>query len=137
MRHPHPLCCLLALAFFAQALAADVTQWQGTRLTDLLDELTEQGLQIIYSSAVVGDELVVADEPDLSDPVAGLRAALQPFGLMLVDGPGDSWLVVVGEPTPGSEAVAEAAVPDDLALPEIIVTSSLHRLACRSHSPPY
>ena len=128
MRHPHPICCLLALAFFAQALAADVIQWQGARLTDLLDELTDQGLQIIYSSALVGDELVVVDEPDLSDPVAGLRAALQPFGLMLVDGPGDSWLVVRGTTT-DSAAVARATRPDEVLLPEIIVTSSLHRLA--------
>lgn len=119
----------MALLLCVQAFAAEVTQWQGARLTDLLDELSAQGLQIIYSSALVDSELLLVDEPDLSDPVAGLRAALQPFGLTLVDGPADSWLVVRQEPAPGSEAVAKAARIDEVALPEIIVASSLHRLA--------
>ena len=119
----------MALLLCVQAFAAEVTLWQGARLTDLLEELSAQGLQIIYSSALVGSELLLVAEPDLSDPVVGLKAALQPFGLTLVDGPGESWLVIRLEAAPISEPAAEAARIDEVALPEIIVTSSLHRLA--------
>jgi len=129
MRHPPRLLCLLVFASCLQAFAAEAAKWQGAPLKDLLDELNEQGIQIIYSSALVGTDLAISAEPDLADPIVGLRSVLQPFGLALADGPGGSWLVVRQEPPPVAEPEDATGDQEEVLLPEVIVTSSLHRLA--------
>jgi outer membrane receptor protein involved in Fe transport len=95
-------------------------------LRDYLVALNEQGTRIIFSSDLVSDDRVI-DKPDVADdPVAGLRKALQTNGLDLADGPSGSYLVVRAavEPPPRSVRTEAVKVP----IPEIVVTSSLHRL---------
>ena len=101
--------------------------WQGRPVTELLENLVDQGYGIIYSSDVVSSEMLVVEEPDLSDPFAGLTTVLAAHQLVVKRGPGDTWLVqILPQPvTQESETVADVV----LALPEIVVTSSLHRLA--------
>jgi hypothetical protein len=68
--------------------------YQGRRLVEVLSELRDQGLQLVWSSAVVGEELTVADEPATRDPRQVLDAVLAPHGLVGVDAPGGVVVVV-------------------------------------------
>jgi outer membrane receptor protein involved in Fe transport len=68
--------------------------YQGRRLVEVLSELRDQGLQLVWSSAVVGEELTVADEPATRDPREVLDAVLAPHGLVGVDAPGGVVAVV-------------------------------------------
>ncbi|MCP5090497.1 MAG: hypothetical protein GY949_06215, partial [Gammaproteobacteria bacterium] len=113
-------CCSLQAAF------ADAPVLKGTRLADYLDSLAAEGLRILYSSDLVTADQVLLQEPDSADPASSLKPLLRPYGLTLVDGPAGSWLVVRDE----THAKDSAPVPsaESLALPEIVVTSSLHRL---------
>jgi len=112
------LTCLPSLALLAAG-------WQGRPVAELLEELTAQGHRIIYSSDVVSEALLIRDEPDLSDPLAGLASVLKSHQLELSKGPAGTWLVRAQR----SVAVAAATPePAEIPLPEIVVTSSLHRL---------
>ena len=120
----------LALALLCQPAAADPA-WQGRKLADYLDFLNGQGAKIIYTSDLVGGDMRLAHEPPVEASADAIDDLLHPFGLTLAPGPADS-LLVVRLP----EAVAAAAQPAEtaeVAIPEIIVTSSLHRL---DYSPP-
>lgn len=99
--------------------------WQGRPVAELLEELTGQGYRIIYSSDVVSDELLIIEEPDLSDPLTGLAAVLAPHHLDLSKGPAGTWLVRAQRSPPVAAAMP---TPAEIPLPEIVVTSSLHRL---------
>ena len=124
--------CLAALVFLLLfRLAAADMAWQGRKLSDYLEFLNGQGANIIYTSDLVAGDMLLSREPagDVSaDAIAGL---LQPFGLTLKPGPADS-LLVVRLPA-AVESAAEPAVDVEVAIPEIVVTSSLHRL---DYSPP-
>lgn len=106
-------------------LAADAA-WQGRPVSEFLDNLNGQGFQIIFSSDVVTDELLVLKEPAAVDVVTALRTVLEAHGLLLERGPADSWLVRQ-ENDPASVATVASPRPE-VPLPEIVVTSSLHRL---------
>ncbi len=115
-----------AIAFVSVAAAAD---WQGRPLAELLQAMNAEGYQIIFSSDVVSDDLLVESEPNLEDPLQSLRQQLAAHGLQLGKGPGSAWLVQrAAAPEP---AVAAAVAPAEIPLPEVIVTSSLHRLDYR------
>ena len=113
-------CCSLATAF------AQSPVLKGSPLAEYLDALTRQGLRIIYSSDLVGAEQVLLQEPDPSDPKSSLADLLRPYGLKAVDGPSGSLLIVRDESAAAVPAEVRPAVAKPL--PEIIVTSSLHRL---------
>jgi len=117
---PTILLCCLSIAALAAA------GWQGRPVAELIDSLNADGYQIIYSSDVVTDDLLIDREPDLSEPRSGLAEILAARGLVLEDGPAGSLLVKkIPALTQGEEVVTEPELP---ALPEIVVTSSLHRL---------
>ena len=94
-------------------------------MSELLDDLTGQGYRIIYSSDVVSEKLLILEEPDLSDPMPGLESVLESHHLELSKGPADTWLV---RAQPSVPVAAAATKPAMVPLPEIVVTSSLHRL---------
>jgi len=117
-----PLC-------LSQLLFAATDVWQGRPLSELLSDLNGQGYQIIFSSDVVTNDLLIEGEPDLTDPLAGLRDTLAAHGLMLDKGPATAWVV---RKNGAAAAVAPVVVPPEPPeLPEIVVTSSLHRLEYR------
>ena len=124
--------CIAALALVTvfRLAAADVT-WQGRKLSDYLDFLNDQGSRIIYTSDLVAEDMLLLSEPSGDHSADGLAALLHAYGLTVTTGPADS-LLVVRLPVE-VEAAAQAAEPDDVAIPEIVVTSSLHRL---EYSPP-
>jgi hypothetical protein len=63
-------------------------------LTRALQRLRDAGLQLVYSSSLVPDELRVLAEPRSSDPRGILDEILEQHGLAVRDGPGGTLLVV-------------------------------------------
>ncbi len=116
---------LLLVCCLGESFAADVV-WQGRPVSEFLQSLNDAGYQIIYSSDVVKADLLILNEPDLSAGLAGLEPILSAHGLVLEDGPANSWLVRKTPQPGGRQAVTARHV--QVALPEVIVTSSLHRL---------
>ena len=117
----------LILAASIQLAAAQPGSWKGHKLGDYLDALNEQGLKIIYTSDLVHDDMVLANEPDPQNPSDGLAAVLRPFDLTAVPGPAGRLLIsqLAAPPEAPSPATQRAI---DLPIPEVVVTSSLHRL---------
>jgi len=68
--------------------------WLGRPLVEVLQELRRGGLEIVFSSAVVPDDLEVTVEPTASDPRGMLAQILPPLGLEARPGPGGSLLIV-------------------------------------------
>jgi outer membrane receptor protein involved in Fe transport len=91
-----------------------------------LDSLTADGLRIIFSSDLVSADQVLLEEPDPADPKSSLARILRPYALKVIDGPSGSLLVVRDELL--ADTTQPASSPERPPLPEIIVTSSLHRL---------
>lgn len=119
------LLVLLACCSFSPETAI-VAESETTSLADYLDSLVRRGLRIIYSSDLVGPENVLLRDPAPADPTARLPEVLRPFGLKVVDEPSGSLLIVRDESVQEKPAPQAPATPTPL--PEIIVTSSLHRL---------
>ena len=71
---------------------------RGRPLSAVLVQLRARGLNLIYSSAVVLPELVVADEPQGTDPRAILDQILAPFGLQAQDAASGAILIVRAPP---------------------------------------
>jgi len=123
-RFPRLVCVLAFLCCVTESLLAAVA-WQGRPVSELLQRLNAAGHQIIFSSDVVTDELLIQSEPDLAEPLAGLRKVLAQHDLTLEDGPAETWLVRRKQPVAAPEVIAP---PEQPPLPEVVVTSSLHRL---------
>lgn len=131
------VCLLAVLASFSLQAAPDAGDaWGGRPLAEFLDSLEQYGLRVIFSSDLVGGDLLVDREPDLDDLRATLPAFLAPYGLTVTPGPGDTLLVVrVDNRQPAPRPSAPIAEPE---LAEIVVTSSLHRMqAVRTETHTY
>ena len=129
MQHRLLIAPLLICLFPIQISAAE-TVWLGEPLNGYIQQLAEQGLQIIYSDSLVTSDLQVLSEPGAGDPLESLRFALQPHGLKLVAGPGDNWLVV-RDPDAAPHAAASDKVEERTpvaVLPEVIVSSSRYSI---------
>jgi hypothetical protein len=124
-------CCAALVILALPRLAVADTAWTGRPLSEYLDFLNEQGSRIIYTSDLVGAGMVLADEPAADASADDLADLLNAFGLTVAAGPADS-LLVVRLPQEVEEAARPAAAVE-VAIPEIVVTSSLHRL---DYSPP-
>ena len=99
---------------------------KGTPLDAYLESLTANGLRIIYSSDLVSADQVLLEEPDTSDPKSSLARILRPYALKVTDGPSGSLLIVRDASL--AKTTEAAQTPEMKLLPEIVVTSSLHRL---------
>ena len=105
-------------------------------LADFLDSLSADGLKIIYSSDLVTDDMVLGAPPRDAEPLDRLREALARFGLEAKPGPVGSLLVVPGPATPAPPAatgtphsgIETPPAPAEEPIPEVIVSSSRHRL---------
>lgn len=69
-------------------------QYQSRTLSAVLADLQNQGLSIVYSSALVGPEMVVEREPEATNPLEVLEEVLRPHGLTLQQGPEGYWVIV-------------------------------------------
>lgn len=94
--------CVLATVWAVDAVTgAEPARYEGRRLVHVLQELRDRGLDLIYSSAVVGRELRVTVEPLSTDPRKILAAVLDPLGLRAEEGPRGSILVLPRGQEPG------------------------------------
>lgn len=118
---------VILLIFGTAAAPADDTSPGKQFLSDYLDALNRQGThRIVYSSDLVVDAMRVEDASAGNPSPDELRAILQPFGLAVEPGPSGSLLVVqLAKP---DAAPIGVAVQGPQPIPEVIVTSSLHRL---------
>jgi hypothetical protein len=99
----------------------------GQSLASYLDALNDRGQTVIFSSDLVTGDMRLDNVPATIPTLGELQAMLRPFGLTAKHGPANSYLVVTsGEPSGGKPSRAED--PVNAPIPEIVVTSSLHRL---------
>lgn len=118
----------LGFCLFLLALPALAKDGPGVEigLADYLTELNEAGVRVVFSSDLVTEDMRV-ERPPAGIPIReALVDLLRPFGLTAKDGPSGALLVVAAtviSPLP------EFAQPEiEAPIPEIVVTSSLHRL---------
>ena len=116
----------LFAALAPPALGASVDD-EARLLSDYLDALNDRGQAVIYSSDLVTDGMLLAVNPESIPTRLELQEMLRPFGLTATTGPAGSWLIVSvpGQPLRPAEKSDETGVTP---IPEIVVTSSLHRL---------
>ena len=77
--------------------AGAARRFAGRTLVEALADLRSAGLNLIYSSDLVGADLIVPAEPPPLAPRPLLDRLLQPFALRAIDGPGGTILVVRDE----------------------------------------
>lgn len=114
-RRPTTVGCLVAAMLFTLALASARAGQQsghveGRRLDDALHALQVQGLRLIFTSELVTRALRVVAEPRSSEPRERLAELLAPHGLVAVDGPGGT-VLVVRRPVPAPKRVPSAREP--------------------------
>ena len=96
------------------------------RLIDHLEALRAQGVRLIYSSDLVAADMMIEEPVADDDPATSLGRVLEPLNLAVEEGPSGSLLVVAAAARP---VVGEQTAPVvDIPMPEIVVTSSLHRI---------
>jgi outer membrane receptor protein involved in Fe transport len=98
------LLILLAACLYTTTAYAAVndgkSEWVGLGLAEALERLRAQGLEVIYSTALVRPEMRVVSQPEATSGRGLLEELLAPHGLTAVDGPGGRLLVVRGGVAP-------------------------------------
>ncbi len=123
---------LLQLVVIATQGVATAAGAGPSSLAEYLGELNAQGVRIVFSSDLVTPDMRFDEAPDRVDNAEALAALLQPFGLTAEPGPGGTILVVA---TSTEAAAAQPKPVVEIPIPEIIVTSSLHRLQYSPSGP--
>lgn len=82
------------------AAAVELPEMAGRPLVDVLEQLRDLGVQVIYSDELVTPEMKVGDGPTSSEPEAVLRELLAEHGLGVKNGPEDTLIVVKAAPQP-------------------------------------
>ena len=116
------------LAALTSAMAA-TEQYVGRPLVDVIEELRQGGLRLIYNTQLVPASLRVTREPTSADPVRMLEAMLEPHGLAL-SRVGEGVYAVVALPkhdAPQPPMAAQSPVHEPLQ--EVVVTTSRYGLA--------
>ena len=89
------LACALSI-WAASPAAESAHRFSGQPLDSVLENLRGQGVQVIYSSALVTPEMKVSTEPAGATPREVLDHVLEPHGLKATAGPNGSVVVVKG-----------------------------------------
>jgi hypothetical protein len=128
-------CALLAAALCAPGLvAAQSVAESDRRIVDVVADLREQGVIVIYSDELLTDAMRVSSEPRALDPIEQLREILAPHALALERGPRETWLIV--RDPEARVASASTQTPFELAiaigppaLEEVIVSASFYAIS--------
>ncbi len=88
-------------------------RYVGRRVVDVLRELQSEGLNLVFTSALVPPELIVAIEPTSGDPSRRLEQILAPHDLTTRAGPQGVRIVVVVEPAPPVQGTIAGAIEID------------------------
>jgi len=99
-------------------------------VADVLKELRSEGLQLVYSSELVPQDLSVLREPESGRPVDTARDILTDHGLMLAES-GGYYLVVRSPETADSVSLPVLALGNDAGptLEEVVVSASRYEIA--------
>jgi outer membrane receptor protein involved in Fe transport len=98
----------------------------GRPVAEIIDEFRADGVPLAYSTGLVGDDLLVIEEPDAAEPIALVNEILLPHGLTLRTIAGVHLVVRIDrtESTPEAAPVIGAGRPDKEAEIELIVVSA-------------
>jgi hypothetical protein len=69
-------CGVFRVVFLLLLFASQITlaaQFAGRRVSDVLDELRNEGLTFIYNTGIVADDMVIATEPRAASGMALAR----------------------------------------------------------------
>jgi hypothetical protein len=104
-------------------------------LVEAIDEVRAEGIEIVYSSRLVEEWMLVRETPADDEPIEALRTALAAYQLDLEQGPGGKWLIVKSDqrrtPAEFREAPAPLAHRPTLAqlpIEEITIVGSRHSM---------
>ena len=102
--------------------------YAGRPLVEVIDEFRQDGVEIVYSTSLVTDDLHVASEPEPGTPLQIMRQVLRPHGLTVRDEQGVYLIVRAAVATPpSSDAVLPApAVPT---IDNVIVAASRYEIS--------
>lgn len=101
-------------------------RFEGKTLVETLRSLEQQGLVLLYSSAVVSPELVVPIEPTATSPRAILEEILASLDLATREGPGGALLIVPRRQTPDVTVQPRDPAHEIQFVTEVVVTPSRH-----------
>ena len=92
----------------------------GQSLRDALSDLNEQGAGVLFSSELVTPEMQVIKVPENGDRLQVIEQILAPHKLIIVQGPGRSWLVTRAETAATTPAAVQGSgiVAADALLPD-------------------
>ena len=112
---------LMMLILAATSVVAQESRaYKGLPLADVLREMQQLGLRVVFSSAVVPPDLRVATEPHATTPRQQLDELLAPHGLEIRRGPGGTLQVVRARraplPSRSSAAANGEVVVDEVAV---------------------
>lgn len=96
------LCGIAVWSVVGSVIAESPPTYRGRPLVEVLGEFRALGLDLIFSSAVVGRDLRVTVEPSASEPRLVLDEILAPLGLRAEEGPGGSILILPSARETGS-----------------------------------
>jgi hypothetical protein len=89
---------LIAALPAARALAQELPSYKGKLLVEVLQDLQNRGLPIVFSSAIVRPDLRVNTEPRAKSARQRLEELLAPYGLAVREGPGGTLQIVNAAP---------------------------------------
>lgn len=118
-------------------IAAEAARYAGRELADVLRELQDRGLALVFTTELVRPGMEVGTEPAAREPRRVLEEVLAPHGLAVQEGP-DGVLVVVAAPgSAGGEAPEPEGAPERPYVHDEIVVrpSRLSMLFERPESP--
>ena len=121
---------LLTLGLYAApGIIFGAENWTGRKLTAVLDELRADGLPLLYSSQIVSDDMIIADDPGGTLQLDRLRLTLDALGLALqtLDANQGYAIVRSGHP-PKPHQISEAGHPATEMLEEVSVYASRYNL---------
>jgi outer membrane receptor protein involved in Fe transport len=128
-----------ALGLFLACLAFEAAAYEvGQPLRVALAELERSGLRLIYSSALVTDELTVQSLPRANTPEEAARELLAPHGLALEQVAPSQYAIVraANAAVVDGDSAASKANPPPVDLLEVEVHASRWRIAAQDASEP-
>ena len=101
-------------------------KYAGRPLGDVLRELQATGLNIVFSSEIVGPTIKVLAEPNAARPTEVLDEILRPHGLQVRSGPGGALLVVrlLAQTPPPVTVAGQAQAPSPVTVTGQVVTGA-------------
>ena len=102
--------CIALTGLCAGTARAQLPDYRGRPVVELIEALRERGIRIVYSAELLPARLGVAEMPASDDELEGLREILAAHGLGIEIGPRDTWIVVSQVPGTAARAAARTGI---------------------------